>query len=208
MKRVVIGLLLVTATAASAIEASPAGDVTMRKLWATLKVDKVDAVQQVFSRVVTFKLPRPFVMVNRGQAQGSFLAEYVPDGQTVDNWTRMITVTGTLGIGAAGVSDTELAAHFEPKDCPGKVFRDLGPTAPLAGVTGRMVVIGCGAPDQPGAERGAIAVYRDSENGWTIQYAERNHGKSPFTPDEAVARLAALAPAVIPRAPAALGAPK
>lgn len=201
------GLLAAYATGASA-DVATGSDAMMHRMWRAQKGDTIDTVQQVYSRVVTLKLPRPFVQVTRDERRGFFITEYVPDGETVDNWSRMITVTGTLGMGATRFSDTELAAQFEPKGCPGKVFRDLGPAAPLLGVTGRVVVIGCGPPDQPGAERGVIALYRDRQNSWTVQYAERNHGKPPFSPEQAVARLNALAPAIIPRAPDTNGAPR
>ncbi|QYE34690.1 hypothetical protein KZX46_18335 [Polymorphobacter sp. PAMC 29334] len=192
--------LAVSTTAAA--EGAPGGDVVMRQLWRTQKADTVETVQRVYGRVVRLKLPRPFVLADRQEQRGFFIAEYVPDGETVDNWTRMITVTGTRGGGAAHVTDAQLAAKFEPPACPAKIFRDLGPTKSFAGVTGRMVVIGCGAPDQAGAEHGVIGVYRDTADSWTVQYAERNHGKPPFSPEQAVARLDALAPAVIPLSPA------
>lgn len=198
MMRLLIAALAGAIATSVAADPSPAGDAFTRQMWQSQKVDSIETVQRVYNRVVTFKLPRPFVMVTRAEQRGFYIVEYVPDGQTVENWTRMITVTGKLGLGAAHVDDVELAARFDPGACPHKVFRDLGPTVPLAGVTGRMVVIGCGAADEAGAERGAIAVYRDHENGWTVQYAERNHGKPPFAPEAAVARLKALEAAVIP----------
>jgi hypothetical protein len=201
MKRILFaGVVAATASAAAAV-APDAGDEATRNVWRTQKVDHVDTVQRVYNRVVKLSLPRPFISAYSAQRPGFYIMEFIPDGQTTDNWDKMITVTGTLGVGAAHLDDTELAAHFEPKGCPGKVFRDLGPTAPMSGVTGRMVVIGCGAADQIGAERGAIAVYRDTENSWTVQYAERNHGKPPFAPEDAVARLNALAPLIIAREP-------
>ena len=170
----------------------------MREVWRTKKVDKVASVQRVYNRVVAFDLPRPFVMVTHVEQPGFYIAEFVPDGQNVTDWTQMITVTGKLGAGAVAIDDVRLAALFEPKGCSGKIFRDLGATTPLAGVTGRFVLIGCGAGAADGSERGVLAVFRDTKNSWTVQYAERNHGKPPFAEATALDHIKALAPAVIP----------
>lgn len=199
----ICGLVLIAtvnpATCAAKAEGVTSADM-MRQTWRTQKGYTVFVVQQVYNRVVSLKLPRPFIIANRAQTPGFSIMEFVPDGQDVHNWTQMITVTGRLGAGAARIDDVQLAALLEPKGCPGKVFQDLGPTPSLDGVSGRFIVIGCGAADQDGSERAAIAVFRDTDNSWTVQYAERNHGRAPFNEAAALDRIKSLEPQVIPAA--------
>lgn len=163
----------------------------MRKLWASQKAGSMAVVQQVYSRTVSFQLPRPFVPGYQAQGPGSYLAEYVPDGQTVEKWTRMITVSGRLGGGAAQLNDGELAAaFFDNLSCPGKLYRDLGSASGH-----RIVVIGCATAGAADSERGAIAMFRDAENMWTVQYAERGAMTANFEA-RAAAEIARLAPFV------------
>ncbi len=180
--------------AAAPFKSSDAGS-AMREIWKTQTAADVAVVQEVWTRTLGFNLPRPFVPAFRSVANGSYLAEFVPDGQSVDNWTRMVTASGSLGAGAAHLSDAELAgALFDRGRCDGWVYRDLGGTAdPI--VARRTLVIGCGAPGRPGSERAVIAFFRDTENSWTVQYAERGATTATFEA-RAQASIAALAPFV------------
>ncbi len=167
----------------------------MRDIWKTQTVADLAVVQEVWSRTLGFTLPRPFVPAFRSIARGTYLAEFIPDGQTVANWTRMVTASGSLGAGAAHLSDAELAnALFDRGSCQGRVFRDLG-ASPAPIVSRRTLIIGCGAAGQAGSERAVIAFFRDTENSWTVQYAERGAATATFEA-RAVASLAALAPFV------------
>ncbi len=206
MRRALATLALML-TAAGAAQADPAIDAEaamLRSVWRAQAKPAMTIVQRVYTRVVAFELPRGFVIGSRSQSPKGYLVEYIPDGETVDRWTRMITVTGNLGVGRARragtgerTDDVTLAALiFDPKTCPGRVYRDLGPAPPQPVVTGRAIVIGCGAAAEPGSERGAIAFYRDDANAWTVQYAERNNGTAPFDVAAAAGKLAKLKIAV------------
>ncbi|TRW16994.1 hypothetical protein [Glacieibacterium frigidum] len=145
----------------------------MREIWKTQKTDSAKTVQQVWTRTVGFDLPRPFVAGFRAQSIGRFIIEYVPDGETVQAWTRLITVTGTRGAGAARVDDAMLASVlYDARSCPDWRYRDLGATA-QPGLPYRTLVIGCGTEGEAGSERGVIAFFRDEEDSWTVQYAAR-----------------------------------
>ena len=202
MRRILAALALgaaVPATAAPAPAAPPAAATSsvqaMRDIWTKQKVPDVAVVQQVWTRGLGFKLARPFVPAFRNQTGSFYIMEFVPDGEAVTTWTRMVTATGTLGVGAAHLSDAELAGvMFDRGTCTGRVFRDLGGTASPV-IAYRTIVIGCGAPGDPGSERAIIALFRDTENAWTVQYAERGVATASF---EALAqeKLAAIAPYV------------
>lgn len=165
----------------------------MREIWASQKFDAVATVQRVWTRTVRFDLPRPFVAAYRAQSGGSFIIEYVPDGETVQAWTQMITVSGSLGAGAARIDDESLAGVlFDRRACADWRFRDVGATTQPV-LPYRTLVIGCGADGAADSERGAIAFFRDDENSWTVQYAVRGAATQGFEA-VAAARIARLKP--------------
>lgn len=163
----------------------------MREVWASQKVATMSTVQQVFGRTIGFELPRAFVPAYRAQNAGRYMMEYVPDGETVQAWTRMITVSGSLGGGAARLDDETLAnAVFDRAACADWIYRDLGATdRPPLGY--RTLVIGCGSEGAPGSERGVIAFFRDDQTVWTVQYAARGAASNGFeaTAKSQIARL-------------------
>jgi len=188
--------------------AAPMAKMT-RQMWKRPGLDKMTTVQQVWTRTVAFDLPKPFVPSWRAQGPANYTVEYIPDGETSERWTRMITVSGTIAAGAARMGDAALAsAVFGRPACPGYVYRDLGPTArPPLGY--RSLVIGCGAEGSPASERAVIAMFHDGQTMWTIQYAERGALTAGFE-RQATAKLARLAPLLTcrkdDRSPACTGA--
>jgi hypothetical protein len=170
----------------------------MRQAWAQSTQPSISTVQPVYSRIISFDLPRPFVAIYRKQAPGGYIAEYVPDGETLDGWTQMITVTANFGVGSAAVDDAALANYiFGRHECQGKLYRDLGEVPSASSARQRVLVIGCdgAAPGAPGSERAAIAFLRDADHVWTVQFAQRvpPGGKAVlFDVDQSIARLAAL----------------
>ena len=181
MKRLIAALLLAWPAVLTAQAVPLDGNAAMmRELWAQQPVDSVGAVQQVYSRTVSFALPRPMLPAYTKEVGGRFIMQYVPDGETVERWTRMVMVTGAVGAGAAHLSDAELAdTLFNRGQCEGRVFADLGAVArPVLGY--RALLIGCGAEGAPTAERAAIAMFRDAETVWTVQFAQRGAGTGGF----------------------------
>ena len=206
--------LTALALAASPAAADPGADAAApmakmtRQLWKQPGLNKMTTVQQVWTRTVAFDLPKPFVPSWRAQGPANYTVEYIPDGETSERWTRMITVSGTIAAGAARMGDAALAtAVFGRAACPGYVYRDLGPTtrAPLGY---RSIVIGCGAEGAAGSERAVIAMFHDAQTMWTIQYAERGALTAGFE-RQAATKLARLAPMLTcrkdDRSPACLG---
>ncbi len=189
MRRAVL-LVLALAAAPAAANPVPAEAQMMRETWT--KTDKPDAtiVQPIFGRVISFAVPRGFVIAWRQQVVGGYLVEYVPDGETIENWSRMITVTARVGAGAARVEDDQLAnVLFNKPSCEGWRYTDLGAVPNQGAARRRNLIIGCDAiggkeysKAVAGAgERAAIAFVRDDEAVWTIQYAERSLPARPRT---------------------------
>lgn len=184
MKHIALfGLLALFSAPLQAQENQPEEAQMMRETWAKTDKPSISVVQQIYNRVISIDLPRKFVTAYRQRSPAGYIVEYLPDGQTLANWTQMITITSNPGVGAAKAEDEAIAAYiFNRSNCPGKLFRDLGPLKSATSARTRAVVIGCGAvggDDDAAAvagasERAAIAFLRDEENIWTVQFAERN----------------------------------
>ena len=54
----------------------------------------VTTITPVFSQLVAFSLPTGFVTVNENAQGGFYMQEAVPKGETVNNWTQMLTLSG------------------------------------------------------------------------------------------------------------------
>ncbi|MEI6418517.1 MAG: hypothetical protein WCO82_05570 [Sphingomonadales bacterium] len=207
-------LLMLVATPAMAQENQQPLAELMRRVWAQSKQPNAKTVQQVYSRVIQVDLPRPFVAAFKQVEPGFFIMEYVPDGETLANWTQMITITGNFGVGSANVDDAALASFmFGRAECPGKLFRDAGELAPSVGARQRMLAIGCGGPaaGSTAGERAAIAFLRDADHVWTVQFAQRvgTGGKGKlFEVEQAAARLASLNIQAVPMPASENAAPK
>lgn len=188
-------LLMLVAAPALAQENQQAAADMMRKVWASSKQAKATIRQQVYDRIISIDLPRPFVAAYKQAVPGAFIMEYVPDGETLANWTQMITISSQQGLGEAKVEDADLARFmFNRGTCAGRLYQDVGPVPSGTSVRQRVVVIGCG--QGAGGERAAIAFLRDEQHVWTVQFAQRipADGKGKlFAPTEAAGKLAALA---------------
>jgi hypothetical protein len=198
-------LFLLVAGPALAQENQPAEAQMMRETWGKTDQPTCTIVQPVYNRVLSFKLPRPFVTGFRQQSPAGYIVEYLPDGQMLANWTQLITVTSQPGVGAAQVEDDALADYILNKQsCPGWLYRDLGSVPSPTSARHRVIVLDCDAVQGSNysqavvgaSERAAIMFVRDGENIWTVQFAQRRlpGDKQPlFDPATAPALIARLA---------------
>lgn len=70
------------------------------------------SISPIFSQLVAFKMPLSFHVVNEHTSAHAYIREAVPNGETADQWTQMITVTGYKGIAASpDASPVDLAAN-------------------------------------------------------------------------------------------------
>ncbi len=57
-------------------------------------------ISPIFSQLVAFKMPLDFRVVNEETSPHAYIREAVPAGETAEQWTRMITVTGYKDVAA------------------------------------------------------------------------------------------------------------
>jgi hypothetical protein len=54
----------------------------------------VRSITPVFSQLVAFSLPAGVVTVSENAQNGLYMREAIPKGETVSNWTQMLTLSG------------------------------------------------------------------------------------------------------------------
>ena len=105
-------------------------------------------ITPVFHRLVAFSLPSPFRLGFERTTGNIYVREHVPEGESVDNWSRMITLTGVQGMSYSPEATPQgylqaLARGFQ-RHCPDTfVALDLGPQ-PLAHEPSSATVVSCG----------------------------------------------------------------
>lgn len=148
---------------------------------------------QVFGRDVQFHLFEPFEPAYEAKNDRQMIIEFVPRGETVQNWTRMITFSAFMGPGSAPISTAEMQQRFfnTGQGCEIANFSRVIASGRLAdGTEYNLSTNGCGstaAGGYPGAKRGRgeqfiALLLRDEENVAVLQYAERGEGFSAGAP--------------------------
>ena len=139
----------------------------------------VTVISPVFGQLVRFSMPANFVAASEKTADNFYIREAVPQGETVNGWTQMITVTGSRGlVSAAGFSAQKLAAAIGlgfKKACPESfALKDFG-AAKFGDRDGYMAVASCGkvnASADGHSETALIIAVQGATDAYTIQWAE------------------------------------
>ena len=164
-------------------------------------------VVPVFHRLVAFTLPAPFKMSFERTSGNIYVREHVPEGQSSDEWTRMITLTGVQGMaysaGATPQGYLEALARGFQRHCPDTyVALDLGPQS-LAHEPAFATVVSCGRVSSGGkahSETSVMVAIRGSDDFYALQWTERGPDSShPLALDGRYwsARLAQLGPVTL-----------
>ena len=161
-------------------------------------------VTPVFHRLVAFSLPAPFKLGFERTTGNIYVREHVPEGQTVDDWSRMITLTGVQGMSYSPEATPQaylqaLARGFQ-RHCPDTfVALDLGPQ-PLAREPSFATVVSCGRVTSGGkahSETSVMVAIKGSDDFYALQWTEHGPDSShPLALDGKSwsARLAQLGP--------------
>ena len=172
--------------------------------WPTLAAPPFTATTPVFGKIVAYTLPEGFKGAFEDANDSFYIQEAIPAGESVDNWSQMITMTGNKGQGASGAQPLEMAAENMragyQKACP-ETFtaQSFGPSL-VDGREALTVFLGCGAVDAAQgriSEKAVIAFIRGDDNVYTIQWAEHTAAEAaPPSYDQAIwsARMAQLNP--------------
>ena len=162
-------------------------------------------ISPVFGQLVRYSIPARFVTAHENTQGNFYIREAVPKGETVSQWTQMITITGSQGMASvANFTPQKLAASIAlgfKKACPESfAVKDLGETK-FGEQEAYLAVAGCGRVDSSAdghSEMALIAAVKGASDAYTIQWAERTPQGAAAAPaiDEAMwrARLRELMP--------------
>lgn len=188
-----IALTFTASASAQVVEGDamkPAAD-SMRAAWKASPKKPVGVTVPLYGRVLAFDMLRPFVPAYQAQNDHSFIMEYLPDGQTFDNWTEMVTVTGVKGGAQMEYTHVELAEQLFDTltGCDRGFYYRAMRQATADDVSAIVVDRSCGHVDPaayPGAkdigEQNLIVHFRDGKNSYSLQYSVRAKYKKERAP--------------------------
>jgi hypothetical protein len=135
-------------------------------------------ISPVFGQLVRFSMPANFAAVSESTKDTFYIREAVPKGETVKQWSQMITVTGAKGLASADTFSPQglagvIAGGFK-RACPDSfVAQGLGATK-FGEHEAYAAVAGCGKAGADGhSETALIIAVKGSSDAYTIQWAER-----------------------------------
>jgi hypothetical protein len=159
-------------------------------------------ISPIFGQLVRFSMPSGFVTVFEDTKGPNYIREAVPKGETAEQWTQMITVTGHKGAATAQFTPqgfaNSMAGGFK-NACP-ETFAAKGFGATKLGAQDAFIaVLGCGkvnAGADGHSEMMLLIAAKGSADGYTVQWAERGPTQTAPAIDEAKwrQRLQALMP--------------
>lgn len=150
----------------------------------------------LFGKTLSFTLPQGFTRATNNNNGTNVLIEYLPAGETWDDWTKLITIQAYRGLGKDPRSTADIArSAFYPAACKvGPIYLDLGEKTLSPGMKRTYIANGCAslpAGAYPQALKGAgeqdfLVIFRDGETIYTLNYAERGkpfQAKAPPRPN-------------------------
>lgn len=192
MRKLSIVLFLLSSLAASAGHAEP------------VKQNGFRTISPIFSQLVMFSLPAEFTTVNEQSNDHQYIREAVLKGETVDQWSQMITVTGAKGLAtepqmSAQYFAAQIAGGFQ-KACPNTFSVKPMGEVKISEHDAFVAVASCGKVDTSAdkhSETALIVAIKGVADVYTIQWAVRTPSSAEnLTIDEAVwkQRLMKLTP--------------
>ena len=135
-------------------------------------------ISPVFGQLVRFSMPANFAAVSESTRDTFYIREAVLKGETVKQWSQMITITGAKGQAEADTFSPQglagvIAGGFK-RACPDSfVAQGLGATK-FGAHEAYAAVAGCGKVGADGhSETALIIAVKGSSDAYTIQWAER-----------------------------------
>lgn len=166
--------------------------------------DLIKSISPIFGQLVMFSLPQGFTVVVEGTQANRYLREAVLQGESAQNWSQMLTVTGTQGLAAnADLTPLGIAnwmAGGYRRACPASFSATRLGGIKLGTFDAFAAVLSCGTTRPGGqahSESALVIVIRGQADYYTIQWAERGAPSAgPVAFDEAkwTGRLKSLMP--------------
>lgn len=137
----------------------------------------------IFSELVMFTLPAGFKIAFTNTNGNSYIQESVPNGESTDQWSQMITITGGRGLAAnenmTPQSYLEKIATLFKRACPDTFAAKGIGSVKVGGHDAFIGLIGCGTVRVGSDAHSEAALYisiKGSNDYYTFQWAERGAG--------------------------------
>eukprot|EP01035_Chromulina_nebulosa_P041456 gene41456-56084_t len=168
------------------------------------EADGTIAITPVFSQLVAYHLPKGFVGAFEDSKSASYVQESVPTGETVYNWSAMITLTGRKDGATEGDDPLErMAGSFHSRfqtACPESVTAISFGRYAIDGRPSMGLFLGCGRVETSQgmvSETAVIMIIQGERDIYSLQWA--THDTPQDAPPEFVAatwkpRIDQLAP--------------
>jgi hypothetical protein len=164
----------------------------------------VRTITPIFSQLVTFALPTGFRPIFENTNGLQYLRESVLEGETVNKWSQMITVTGAKGMAQdPNVTPQMFAGRLGGgfrRNCPDSFSAGALGAFKVSGYDAYTAVLSCGVArptSEPYSESMLLIVVKGENDYYTIQWAERGESsRSPIKLDDPkwIERFKQLAP--------------
>jgi hypothetical protein len=144
---------------------------------------QVSATWPIFHQIIAISYPKGFEPAFEKTNGGFYIQESVLHGETVDNWTQMITITGAQGLALKDTATPESMTNFlvtrRQQICPSTFSGARLPADAVAKYSGTVILIGCGGFVQSGQEHSEatlIITLKGDQDYYTVQWAQRGPG--------------------------------
>jgi len=147
----------------------------------------VKTITPIFSQLLMLSYPKGFVPAFEGGRNGQYVQESVLEGETINKWSQMITITGAKGLSAIqkvtpALFAVSMAGGFKGA-CPTSYSALSLGEVKFGGNDGFAAVLSCGTSTFGGSahsESMLLVVIKGDNDYYTIQWAER--GEASATP--------------------------
>jgi hypothetical protein len=140
----------------------------------------VKMISPIFSQLVMLSFPKGFKTVFENTSGNQYTREAALEGETVDQWSQMITVMGAKGLAAnpdvSAQSFVERIASGFKSACPDTYSAKALGARKISGRDAFVIVAGCGTAPSEGtkhSESALLIAIKGSSDYYTIQWAER-----------------------------------
>jgi hypothetical protein len=137
------------------------------------------AVTPVYSQLVMYAYPPGFKPGFSNDSGDHYIQESVRDGETLQNWSQMITLSGNKGAGGNPALTPQrflehIASGFQ-RACPASFAAQSFGSLRIGAHDAFAAVMGCGsvASGTPRSEIAVVLAIRGAADYYTIQWAER-----------------------------------
>jgi hypothetical protein len=164
----------------------------------------VKSISPIYSQLLLLSFPSGFKTVFENVRGPQYIREAVLDGEDVNQWTQMLTITGAKGLAAkADLTPKKfaegMAAGYQ-RACPNSFSVKSFADEKISGYESFTAIMSCGASPSTGgrtSESAVVLVIKGEADYYTIQWAQRAQASTTPIPIDAALwaqRLKRLAP--------------